>query len=115
MTAGQILFLVLPIAFVLLLFNAQRKRGRQAAALQHELTLGATICTTSGLFGTVVSMTDSEIVLEAAPGVRLRFDRRAVGLVVPSAEPGPSGSAPDLPNQSSEDPNGTDPQAPSAT
>ena len=42
---------------------------------------------TSGLFGTIVSLTDSEFVLAAAPGVHLRFDRRAIGLVVPSNQP----------------------------
>jgi preprotein translocase subunit YajC len=80
--SGQILLLVLPIAFVLLLFNAQRKRGRQVAQVQEQLAPGANVCTTSGLFGTVVSVTDTEVLIEAAPGVNLRFDRRAVGLVV---------------------------------
>jgi preprotein translocase subunit YajC len=97
---GQVIFLLLPVALILLLFNSQRKRTRQAAALQSELTVGADVCTTSGLFGTVVSLTDREVVLEAAPGVHLRFDRRAVALVVPSEvpdtppddlEPGPEG------------------------
>lgn len=87
MKFGNILFLVLPIALVVLLFNSQRKRGRQAATLQEQLAPGAQICTTSGLFGTVVSLTDSEFVLEVAPGVHLRFDRRAIGLVVPSSQP----------------------------
>jgi preprotein translocase subunit YajC len=92
--AGDIIFLVLPIALVLLLVNSQRKRTRQAAALQHQVTPGAAVCTTSGLFGTIVSLTDSEFVLEAAPGVHLRFDRRAIGLVVPSNPPDdPSGPA----------------------
>ena len=99
---GSIIFLLLPVALVLLLFNSQRKRSRQAATLQSELTVGAEICTTSGLFGTIVSLTPSEVVVEAAPGVHLRFDRRAVALVVPSEgrelptdpdddEPGPDG------------------------
>jgi preprotein translocase subunit YajC len=102
--SGQILFLVLPVAFVLILFNAQRKRGRQATALQEQLTVGATICMTSGLFGTVVSMTEAEVILEAAPGVNLRFDRRAVGFVVPSEQPVASEPAPDVPNPTDEDP-----------
>jgi preprotein translocase subunit YajC len=84
---GQLIFLLLPVALILLLFNSQRKRTRQATSLQNELTLGAEICLTSGLFGTVVSMTDREVVVEAAPGVHLRFDRRAVALVVPSEVP----------------------------
>lgn len=105
MNGGQVIFLLLPVALILLLFNSQRKRSRQAANLQSELAVGSEICTTSGLFGTVVSLTDREVVLEAAPGVHLRFDRRAVALVVPSEvtdpppddhEPGPDGH-PDTP------------------
>lgn len=87
MNGGQVIFLVLPVALVLLLVSSQRKRSRQAATLQSALAVGAEVCTTSGLFGTVVSMTDGEVLLEAAPGVQLRFDRRAVALVVPSEVP----------------------------
>lgn len=87
MKPGSIIFLVLPVALLLLLFNAQRKRGRQVAQVQEQLAPGAAVVTTSGLFGTVVSVTDAEVVLEAAPGVNLRFDRRAVGLVLPTDPP----------------------------
>jgi preprotein translocase subunit YajC len=83
---GDILLVLVPIAFLFLLFNGQRKRQRQASALQEQISVGSTICMTSGLFGRVVSLTDSEVVIEAAPGVNLRYDRRAVGLVVPSPE-----------------------------
>jgi preprotein translocase subunit YajC len=85
---GGILFLLLPIALVLLLVNSQRKRTRQATQLQSAVTVGTEVCTTSGLFGTVVSLTEGEVVLDVAPGVHLRFDRRAIGLVVPSEVPG---------------------------
>ena len=56
MNGGVIIFLLLPIALVLLLVNSQRKRTRQATALQSELAPGAEVCTTSGLFGSVVSL-----------------------------------------------------------
>jgi len=89
------LIILLPLAFVLLLLNSQRKRTRQAAELQSQITVGTQICTTSGLFGTVVSLTDKDFVIEAAPGVHLRFDRRAIGLVVPSEQPADPAEAPD--------------------
>jgi|tagenome__1003787_1003787.scaffolds.fasta_scaffold19007883_1 preprotein translocase subunit YajC len=100
------LLILLPIAFVLLLLNSQRKRTRQAAALQEQITVGTQICTTSGLFGTVVSLSDKDFVIEAAPGVHLRFDRRAIGLVVPS-EP-PAGPADDADNADLPDPHQSD-------
>ena len=81
--------LIIPLLAVLLLFvmfNGQRKRQRQQAQMQSKVVPGTRICTTSGLFGTVVEVSDGEIVIEAAPGVNLRYDRRAIGLVVPSGE-----------------------------
>jgi preprotein translocase subunit YajC len=86
---GDILIVLVPIVILFLLFNGQRKRQRRAAVLQEQITIGSTICLTSGLFGQVVSLSDREVVIEAAPGVNLRYDRRAVGLVVPSSEPPP--------------------------
>ena len=85
---GEILIFLLPVLLLFLLFNGQRKRQRQQANLQAQVVPGTQICTTSGLFGTVVEISDRELVLEAAPGVHLRFDRRAIGLVVPSEVPG---------------------------
>jgi preprotein translocase subunit YajC len=86
MKPGDILLIALPIIFVLFLVRSQRKRAQKAASLQEQIQPGASICTSSGLFGTVISLSDSEFVLEAAPGVHLRFDRRAIGLVVPSIQ-----------------------------
>jgi preprotein translocase subunit YajC len=86
-TAGNILVLALPIVLVIVLVRSQRRRSQQATSLQQQLAPGVTICTSSGLFGTVISLTDSDFILEAAPGVRLRYDRRAIGLVVPSNQP----------------------------
>jgi preprotein translocase subunit YajC len=87
----EVLFLLLPIVLLFLLFNGQRKRQRQQAAMQAQVSPGTQICTTSGLFGTVVSVDDRAVVIEAAPGVNLRYDRRAIGLVVPSEEPATGG------------------------
>jgi preprotein translocase subunit YajC len=84
---AEILVFLLPILLLFLLFNGQRKRQRQQAQLQAQVAPGTRICTTSGLFGTVVEISDREVVIEAAPGVHLRYDRRAIGLVVPSGEP----------------------------
>ncbi len=109
MNGGSIIFLLLPIALVLLLFNSQRKRTRQAAELQGGVTVGAEVCTTSGLFGRVVSLSDGEVVLDVAPGVHLRFDRRAIGLVVPRELP----EEPQDPAADAEEPqDGTDDDGP---
>jgi preprotein translocase subunit YajC len=101
---GGILFLLLPIALVLLLVNSQRKRTRQATQLQTAVTVGTEVCTTSGLFGTVVALTDGEVVLDVAPGVHLRFDRRAIGLVVPAEVPDEAPDEAQEPGPHAEDP-----------
>ena len=92
------LFILLPIAFVLLLFNSQRKRTRAAAALQEQIAPGATICTTSGLFGTVVSLSDTRVRAGGGPRRTSAFrppgdrTRRTVGA---ARRARPSRSAPD--------------------
>ncbi|GMA85187.1 hypothetical protein GCM10025868_04370 [Angustibacter aerolatus] len=43
--------------------------------------------TTAGLYARVVEVGDTVVVLEPAPGTRIRWDRRAIASVVPAASP----------------------------
>jgi preprotein translocase subunit YajC len=47
--------------------------------------------TTSGLYGTIAALDEAEATLLVAPGIELRFDRRAIGRVLDdeSDTPGP--------------------------
>jgi preprotein translocase subunit YajC len=89
---GSLLILLLPLLFIGWIFMSQRKRMRQITAVQSGLRIGDEVRTTSGMFGRVTALTDSEMTLEVAPGVLVRFDRRAVDVVAtpqtPPAEPG---------------------------
>jgi preprotein translocase subunit YajC len=79
------------LIFVLLIFGAlyllmirpQRNRARRAMQTQNQVGPGQRIRTTAGLYGTVVSGDDRDIVVEIAPGVHVTMLRRAVMEVLP--------------------------------
>ena len=82
--------LLLPFLLLLLvgfMFWSQRRRQKAAATLQSSIDVGDEVCTTSGLFGRVVSMDDLVMHLEISPGSVVRFDRRAVAIKVDSSVP----------------------------
>jgi preprotein translocase subunit YajC len=81
---------LLPILIIVVLFGVlymtmirpQRNRQRQAQQMQNTVTPGARIRTTAGIYGTVKSIEDGDVVVEIAPGVNIRMLRRAVMEVV---------------------------------
>lgn len=77
---GSLLIFLLPVALIVFMVWSQRRRQRATQDLQAGLSVGDEVCTTSGLFGTIRALEDSVATLEVAPGVTVRFDRRAIGL-----------------------------------
>jgi preprotein translocase subunit YajC len=87
---GQLLLLLVLIAFTVWVFSRGRRQQREMQATQSRLQAGAQVMTTSGLHARVVELTDDGLVrLETSPGVVSRWDRRAVARVLstPDAEP----------------------------
>ena len=88
------LFPIIIIALFALLYfvmiRPQRNRQRQAAQTQHEVLPGSRVRTTAGMYATVVSVEGDDVVLEVAPGVNVRYMRKAIMNVVPDA-PGDTG------------------------
>jgi preprotein translocase subunit YajC len=74
--------LALPLIGLWMLVRGQQRRTQQAAELAAMLRVGQDVLTTSGLYGTVSALDDDTVTLLVAPGVELRFDRRAVGRVL---------------------------------
>ena len=77
--------LIIVVLFVLLymtMIRPQRNRQRQAQQMQSTVEPGAKIRTTAGIYGTVKSVEDGDVVVEVAPGVEIRMLRRAVMEVV---------------------------------
>ena len=83
---GSIILFLPLIALVGFMFFGQRKRQREVAALHAALEVGDQVVTTSGLFGTIAVLDATTVTLDVAPGVQLRFDRRAVGMKAPVAD-----------------------------
>lgn len=85
-TSSPTFFVVLILlfaAFYLLMIRPQRNRQRRATQVQNQVSPGQRIRTTSGLYGTVVSGDDRDVVVEIAPGVHVTMLRRAVMEVLP--------------------------------
>ncbi|MEH3075958.1 MAG: preprotein translocase subunit YajC [Quadrisphaera sp.] len=76
------LILLLPIALLLFLILRGRKQQRSVADLQSSLAVGQRVMTASGLYGTVLEVTDTTVDLEPSPGVRMTWARAAVARVV---------------------------------
>ena len=65
------------------MIRPQRNRQRQAQAMQNTVQPGQRVRTTAGMYATVIEADDQDVVLEVAPGVQMRFLRRAVMDVLP--------------------------------
>ncbi len=86
----------LPLLIIVVLFGLfyvaiirpQRNRQRQAAQTQTQVLPGQRVRTTAGIYGTVISGDDRDIVVEIAPGVQITMLRRAVMEVVPDDDQG---------------------------
>ena len=92
---ASLLIFALPVLLIVFMVFSQRRRQREVQSLQAGLSVGDEVCTTSGLFGRITSIEDQVVTLEVAPGVALRFDRRAIGHKTP---PPSSTTAPDAPS-----------------
>jgi preprotein translocase subunit YajC len=79
-------FLIILVVFLgifyFVMVRPQRSRQRRAMQMQNQVVPGQRIVTTAGMYGTVVSADDQDIVIEVAPGVQISMLRRAVLRVV---------------------------------
>jgi len=84
--SSLILILVVVVAFYLLMIRPQQRRKQQAAQKQNTIQPGARVRTTAGMYATVVDVDGDDVVLEIAPGIEVRYMKRAVMDVVSPAE-----------------------------
>ena len=81
-----ILILVVVVAFYLLMIRPQQRRKQQAQQKQSTVAPGARVRTTAGMYATVVDVDGDDLILEIAPGVEVRYMKKAVMDVVSSPE-----------------------------
>jgi preprotein translocase subunit YajC len=76
------------VLFWLLIVTPQRRRRRQQESLIEQLEPGDEVLTVGGLLGTVREVGEHEVVLEIAPGTRVRVAKSAVsGRIEADEEP----------------------------
>jgi preprotein translocase subunit YajC len=84
---GSYTFLiVIVVLFGLLYFvmiRPQRNKQRAAQQMQNQVQPGQRVRTTAGMYATVIEADADDVLLEVAPGVQIRFLRRAVLDVLP--------------------------------
>ena len=76
---GSLVFLVLLfVLFYFMLIRPQKRRMEQHRQLVESLGTGDEVVTIGGIFGTVDSMGGEELLLEVAPGTKIRTLKSAV-------------------------------------
>ena len=78
-TVQSLIFLALLIGiFYFMLVRPQKRRVQQHNDLLQSIGVGDDIVTIGGLHGTVRSIGDDDVEIEAAPGVTMRFVKNAI-------------------------------------
>jgi preprotein translocase subunit YajC len=98
-----ILILVVVVGFYLLMIRPRQRRQQQAQQKQNTVQPGARVRTTAGMYATVVEVDGDDVVLEVAPGIEVRYMRRAIMDVVDPAEE-PEDTVTDSAEDSDEEP-----------
>jgi preprotein translocase subunit YajC len=81
-----ILIVLVFVGFYFLMIRPQRRRQQAVQQQQRTVEPGAQVRTTAGMYATVVEVDGDDVVLEVAPGVEVRYLRRAIMEVITPAE-----------------------------
>ena len=82
-----LVILVVFVGFYFLMIRPQQRRRQQAMQQQNTVAPGARVRTTAGMYATVVEVDGDDVILEVAPGVEVRYMKRAIMNVVSPGEP----------------------------
>jgi len=106
-----LLLIVLVFAgFYFLMIRPQRRRQQQVQQQQRTVSTGARVRTTAGMYATVSAVDGDDVILEVAPGVDVRFMKRAIMEVVApgEAEASEDTEQDDEPGYADDDPSAAD-------
>ena len=81
-----LLIAIVFIGFYFLMIRPQQRRRQQAQQQQNTVTPGARVRTTAGMYATVSAVDGDDVILEVAPGVEVRYMKRAIMEVVSPGE-----------------------------
>jgi preprotein translocase subunit YajC len=90
-SGGSFEFILFAVAIFALVYvfmiRPQQRRRQQAAQQSNTVAPGARVRTTAGMYATVVEVDGDDVVLEVAPGVEVRYMKRAIMEVVSPGDP----------------------------
>jgi preprotein translocase subunit YajC len=90
-SGGSFEFILFAVAIFALVYvfmiRPQQRRRQQAAQKTNTAAPGARVRTTAGMYATVVEVDGDDVVLEVAPGVEVRYMKRAIMEVVSPGDP----------------------------
>jgi preprotein translocase subunit YajC len=86
-TTLLLLIVIVFAGFYFLMIRPQRRRQQQVQQQQRTVTPGARVRTTAGMYATVSAVDGDDVILEVAPGVDVRYMKRAIMEVVAPGEP----------------------------
>jgi len=89
-----ILILLVFVAVYFMMIRPQRRRQQAAIQTRNTVTPGAQVRTTAGMYATVTAVDGDDVVLEVAPGVEVRYMKRAIMEVIAPGEPEDAGDEP---------------------
>ena len=84
-----ILIVLVFVGFYFLMIRPQRRRQQQVQQQQKTVAPGAQVRTTAGMYATVVEVDGDDVVLEVAPGVEVRYLKRAIMEVIAAGDEEP--------------------------
>jgi preprotein translocase subunit YajC len=81
-----IIFMLIPLAMYFLLIRPQRRRQREAVALQSAIEVGDEVMTTSGVYGFITSFEGDIAWLEIDDNVQIRVAKQSIQRKVDTAK-----------------------------
>lgn len=90
-----VFFALIFVAMYFLLIRPQRRRMREAQALQSSIGEGDEVLLSSGMYGFVVAIEGDVMWLDIAEGVEIRVSRSAVARRIAGPAQAPGATAPD--------------------
>jgi len=82
MPTGFLILIVILVLMWVLLIRPQRRRQTAQSQLLSNLEVGDEIVTAGGIYGRIEEVEDADVMLEIAPGTRVRVAKRAIAGVV---------------------------------
>lgn len=80
--ASFIPLILMFVAMWFILIRPAKKRQQQTAQMQNNLQRGDKVVTVGGMHGTIEAIEDTVVHLTVADGVRVKFERQAIGRVI---------------------------------